>query len=71
MNKRNMACKIRAKFDDFFQKVKETLFSQKFTLNLKHNGRLLCVLKAVCSLSSTIYLEIGLSPKKCGKNFHS
>ena len=48
MKKRNMACKIHAKFDDIFQKVKETLFGEKFTLNLKHNGRLLCILKAVC-----------------------
>ena len=48
MNKRNMACKIDAKFDDLFQKVKNTLFSEKFTLNLKHIGRLFCILKAVC-----------------------
>ena len=42
-----MACKIDAKFDDLFQKVKDTLFGEKFTLNLKHKGSLLCI-KAVC-----------------------
>ena len=47
MNKRNVECKIDAKFDDLFQKVKDTLFDEKFTLNLKHKGRLLCI-KAVC-----------------------
>ena len=50
MNKRNitnMTCKIHAKFDDLFQKVKDTLFSENFTLCLKHKGRLFCI-KAVC-----------------------
>ena len=34
--------------DDRFQKVQKTLFGEKFTLNLEHNGRFLCILKAVC-----------------------
>ena len=54
MKKRNMACKIHAKFDDLFQKVKETLFGEKFTLNLKHNGRLLCILKAFAAITLKI-----------------
>ena len=42
-----MACKIDAKFENLFQKVKDSLFGEKFTLNLKHKGRLIYI-KAVC-----------------------
>ena len=42
-----MAYKIDAKFDDLSQKVKNTLFGENFTLNLKDKGHLLCI-KAVC-----------------------
>ena len=48
MNKHNMACKIDSKFDDLFQKVKDTLLGKKFTLNLKYKYCLLCI-KAVWS----------------------
>ena len=42
-----MACKIDAKCDDLFQQVKDMLFGEKCTLNLKHKGRLLYT-KPVC-----------------------
>ena len=60
MNKRNVACKIDGKLDDLFQKVKDTLFGEKFTLNLKHKSRLLCI-KAVCcnNIDASTYVLTG------------
>ena len=49
-----MACKIDVKFDDLFLKVKGTLFGEKFTLNLKHKGRLLCIKAVYCDNIDTL-----------------
>ena len=60
MNKHNMACKIDAKFDNLFQKVKDMLFGKKFTLNLKFKYHLLCI-KAVCcvNIDALMYILTG------------